>query len=335
MKVPSCNNLCGILLNCSPEQRAGVLLKRLPISCSHFFFFWWKGFLAHLIFHIFRPENSQRKKMYFSLFVFNLYHRVSDAVNGLIKLWLTVVVLTCHIKCFYWIPRPMTGACSLTSNDREQFTTAGTFYKFTEGIRTNNVTFFPGESSQSDFPTNMHLFPWWESHELLHVLQSIIRRMGPTWSNPANTFVFFLKWYHLYEIREKSPATRGKTGGRVIINLESDFMINSHNLNLRLRKMRNGRIFQLHFYSQNWEYKFKFNQKARTDNQDLKKIIKIIIQEPKKGRHSKIKVKSLNWQTYYSETLFLSQIGIKKSDFSLDCSFSEMKILFQASIFGV
>lgn len=38
MKVPSCNNLCGILLNCSPEQRAAVLLKWLPISWSHFFF---------------------------------------------------------------------------------------------------------------------------------------------------------------------------------------------------------------------------------------------------------------------------------------------------------
>lgn len=100
--------------------------------------------------------------------------------------------------------------------------------------------------------------------------------------------------------------------------------------------MTDGCVFQLHFYSLNCQYKFKFNQKARTDNQDLKKIkIKKIIQEPKKGRHSKIKVKSLNWQTNYSETLFLSQIGIKKSDFSLDCRFSEMKIFFQASIFSV
>lgn len=119
MKVPSCNNLCGILLNCSPEQRAAGLLKWLPISWSHFFLFWWKGFLAHLIFHIFRPENSQWKKVYISLFVFNLYSRVSDTVNGLIKLWLTFVVLTCHIKCFYWIPSPMTGP-AMTGNSSQQ-----------------------------------------------------------------------------------------------------------------------------------------------------------------------------------------------------------------------
>lgn len=156
----------------------------------------------------------------------------------IIKLWLTVVVLTCHIKCFYWIPRPMTGAYSLTSNDKGQFTTAGTFCKFTEGIRTNNVTFFPGESPSlislqtciffhdgnlmSCFMFCKPPSEGWGPHDAI-LLQIYL----------GNAFFFFFKWCHLYDIREKSPATRGKTGGRVIINLESDFMINSHNLNLR------------------------------------------------------------------------------------------------------